>query len=226
MNRYLWAMIGIVLVMATSAHAERINFTGLNSADVSDGDGQTFAWTAAGRSGAVVARANWPNVTAVNGALNTDTQGGASLGNPFVGTLSLIFSEPVEVILRATFPSLLRDGLNGGRFEQVQLAAPGVAFASLPGTSAIYTGAGTNTILADDQFSQNPTVSNWGFVGSGLASNYQFQYTSTSFGLSETFDVIVVPEPASAALGGLALVAIAGWRRKACASASSGARYA
>jgi hypothetical protein len=100
---------------------------------------------------------------------------------------------------------LLRDGLNNGRFERVQFSSSEpVAFAALPGTTAIYTGAGTSSILADDLFSQTPTVSDWGFVGDRRASSYQFQYTSTSLGLSETFDVIVVPEPGTGSLAGVA----------------------
>ena len=98
----------------------------------------------------------------------------------------------------ATFASMTRDAIDGGRFEQVQLTAPGgVSFSSAAGTTAIYTGAGTNSITADDQFPPTPPLSIWGFVGDGASSMYQFQYTGTSSGLSETFDVHVIPEPAA-----------------------------
>jgi hypothetical protein len=214
MKRFFSIVLTIVIGSA-SARAERIDFSGLSSSDVSDGDGQAFLWTGGGHSGTVIVRANWPDVTPISGALRTDTRAPASFASPFVGSLTLTFSEPVELILRATFPSLLRDGLNNGRFERVQIAAAApTIFSPLPDTTAVYAGAGTNTIIADDLFSQIPTVSDWGFVSSGPTSAYQFQYTSTSLGLSETFDVIVAPEPAGFLLGGLGLTALLIARRR------------
>jgi hypothetical protein len=195
---------------ATIACGARIDFSTLTSANVSDGNGQTFAWTAAGRSGTVVVQANWANVTQVDGALRTSTRAPASFENPFVGTLEFTFSEPVDALLRATFPSLIRDGLDGGRFERVQAStAEAATLHALVGTTAIYTGSGTNAIIADDQFSETPTTSNWGFFSSGPLATFDFQYTSTSLGLSETFDVFVVPEPAGILLVVLGLIGVA-----------------
>jgi hypothetical protein len=133
------------------------------------------------------------------------------LANPFVGTLTLSFSRPVELTLSTTFASLLNDGLDGGRFERVSLTASGVAFSPHLGTTAVYSGAGTAHITADDAFSPTPTVSDWGFVGAGLASDYTFVYTSTRVGLSETFDVTItaVPEPSPLAVLAGSLVAAA-----------------
>jgi hypothetical protein len=205
MLRLLTAILGATLTCAATARAERIDFSSLSAGDVSDADGQAFAWTGGGRSGTVTVRADWPNVTAVDGGLRAETRGPTSFASPFIGNIVFTFSEPVQITVPANFASLLRDGLSGGRFERVQLSsAEAVTFAALPNTTAIYTGAGTSTILADDLFSETPTVSNWGFVGSSPAAAYQLQYTSTSLGLSETFDVIVVPEPPAGSLAALA----------------------
>jgi hypothetical protein len=58
-------------------------------------------------------------------------------------------------------------------------------------------GTGTSSITADDEFSPTPTLSNWGFIGSGASTTYELQYAGTTVGLSETFRVSVIPEPES-----------------------------
>ena len=206
MNRTAFLAAAILLSMASIAGAEPIDFSALNGADASDGNGQNFTWTFGGQSGTVNVRATWPDILQIDGAMRTPVRGPASFANPFSGTVTFTFDAPVEVSFLATFPSLTRDGLDGGRFEQVRLSSPGqVQFQPAPDTTAVYAGTGTSSITADDEFSPTPTLSNWGFIGSGVSSTYELQYTGTTVGLSETFRVSVIPEPGSFALacGGL-----------------------
>ncbi len=202
---------------ASAAIAQLIDFSSLAGADVSDADGQNFGWTFGAQNGTVNVRATWPDVVAIDGAMRTPVRGPASFASPFTGTVTFTFDQPVEVEFLATFPSLTRDGLSGGRFEQVRLSSPGaVQFAPLGGTTAIYTGIGTNSITADDEFSPTPTLSLWGMTGAGTSAVYELQYTGTTVGLSETFTVTVVPEPLTLSLcaWGLGLVCLA--RRRLC----------
>jgi hypothetical protein len=214
---------------AASLRGGVIDFTGLNGAAASDGSGQSFPWSFGATTGSVTISATWSNLPDQGGPIRTATAGGATLASPFVGTLMFSFSRSVELSLSATFPSLLNDGLDGGRFERVSLStAAGVVFSPKSGTTAVYTGAGTTSITADDAFSPSPTLSDWGFVGTGLASNYAFVYTSTRTGLSETFDVEItaVPEPATCLLLATSLAGLAASARhrrvsalRACAPA-------
>ncbi len=208
-----------VVLLATKVRADRIDFSTLVGSDVADANGQIFPWQFGAQSGTVNVKASYPQVLQIDGAIRTPVQPPASFGSPFFGTVTFTFDQPVEVAVLATFASMTRDDLSGGRFEQVQLMSPsGVSFSGAAGTTAIYTGAGTNTITADDQFPPTPPLSIWGFVGDGLSTTYQFQYTGTSTGLSETFDVHVIPEPAAwpIAVCGAALGALVLLRRKYC----------
>jgi hypothetical protein len=191
--------------------AGTIDFSGIDGADVSDGNGQSFPWSFGGIAGSVALSASWPSLPDQGGPIRTATSPFATLANPFVGTLTLSFSTPVELSLSATFASLLNDGLDGGRFERVSLSASSaVTFQPQPGTTAIYTGTGTASITADDAFSPTPTVSDWGFVGTGRASSYLFTYTSTRVGLSETFEATITAVPEPSALAFLAALLAAG----------------
>ncbi len=185
-----------VVVLTTNVRADRIDFSTLVGSDVADASGQSFPWQFGAASGTVNVKASYPQVLQINGAIRTPVQPPASFGSPFFGTVTLTFDQPVEIAVLATFASMTRDALDGGRFEQVQLTSSGgVSFSGAAGTTAIYTGAGTNTITADDQFPPTPPLSIWGFVGDGISSTYTLQYTGTTSGLSETFDVRVIPEP-------------------------------
>lgn len=207
--------------LASLSPASVIDFSGLDGVDASDGNGQTFAWTSDGVSGTVTLFANWTNLPDQNGPIRTATRAPASLAAPFIGTLGISFSQPVEVSLLATFPSLLNDGVDGGRIERVSLStAEEVAFFAAPNTTALYTGAGSHQITADDEYSADPTSSIWGFVGEGRASDYTFVYTSSRVGFSETFDVVItsVPAPSSGAMLAAALIPalLAIWTRRSC----------
>jgi hypothetical protein len=212
MSARLVLATAFVVLSATTARADRIDFSALVGSDVADANGQNFPWQFGAASGNVNVKASYPQVLQINGAIRTPVQPPASFGSPFFGTVTLTFDQPVELAVLATFASLTRDAIDGGRFEQVQLASSGaVAFSPAAGTTAIYTGAGTNSMTADDQFPPTPPLSIWGFVGDGVSNTYQIQYTGTTSGLSETFDVHVIPEPAAwllgtcaVALGGLA----------------------
>jgi hypothetical protein len=222
-SRFLVAAVFSVL-WATAARAERVDFSALVGSDAADANGQSFPWQFGAQSGTVNVKASYPQVLQVNGAMRTPVQGPASFGSPFFGTVTFTFDQPVEVAVLATFASMTRDDLSGGRFEQVQLSSPGpIAFSAAAGTNAIYTGAGTNSITADDQFPPTPPLSIWGFVGDGLSNSYTLQYTGTTVGLSETFDVHVIPEPAACIIFicGIAVagVRLAGNRRHAANSA-------
>jgi hypothetical protein len=199
-----------LLLIAASARGEPIDFSALNGADVADANGQNFPWSFGAQTGTVNVRATWPEVHQINGAMRTPVRPPASFANPFSGTVTFTFDQPVEVAFLATFDSLTRDGLDGGRFEQVRLSAPAaVQFQPAPNTTAVYSGIGTSTITADDEFSPTPTLSIWGFTGTGASTTYELQYTGTTVGLSETFDVSVIPEPATFLLtimGGLVLL--------------------
>jgi hypothetical protein len=205
--RHLTAVCALVVLLVTSmSRGQGIDFTPLVGADAADADGQNLVWQFGAESGSVNLKSTYDGIFAVDGGLRMPFQAPGSFQNPFQGTVTLTFDRPVEIAVLATFASLLRDGLSGGRFEQVRLSSPGsVTFAPAPNTTAVYSGVGTNSILADDEFSPTPTVSIWGFVGSGAATTYQIQYTGTSGGLSETF--VVVPEPSSVALGIVAAIA-------------------
>jgi hypothetical protein len=224
MYRTVWiaAALFSLLINPAVVDADPIDFSALSGPDASDVNGQNFAWAFGGQSGTVNVRATWPDVLQIDGAMRTPVRPPASFANPFTGTVTLQFDAPVEIAIAATFPSMTRDGLDGGRFEQVRLSsAAGVQFQPLIGTTAVYSGAGTNVIVADDEFSPTPTLSNWGFVGAGPATTYELQYTGTTVGLSETFTISVIPEPRSALLLACALCTIAvvarrsvraGWR--------------
>ena len=203
--------ITCVALMATTARADRIDFSALVGSDVADANGQNFPWQFGAASGTVNVKASYPQVLQINGAIRTPVQPPASFGSPFFGMVTLTFDQPVEVAVLATFASMTRDAIDGGRFEQVQLTTSGaVAFSAADATTAIYTGAGTNSITADDQFPPTPPLSIWGFVGDGVSNRYTLQYTGTTNGLSETFDVHVIPEPAAwpIAICGAALCAL------------------
>ena len=188
-----------------------IDFTGLSETDVSDGDGQTFVWSSGPMIGTVILSADWSNLPDQGGPVRTATSFPATLSDPFVGSLTLLFNRPVQLTLAATFSSLLNDGQDGGRYERVTLSAPGpVTFHPLSGTTAVYTGIGAQSITADDTFSLNPTTSIWGFVGAGFSDTYTFVYTSTRVGFSETFNVEVtaVPEPDPLTCIGMVVMAL------------------
>jgi hypothetical protein len=200
----------LLLLLAAPARAEEIDFSSLDGADVADANGQDFAWSFGAQSGTVNVRTTWPDVHQIDGAMRTPVRAPANFANPFAGTVTFTFDQPVEVAVLATFASLTRDGLDGGRFEQVRLASPdAVVFQPATNTTAIYAGAGTNTITADDEFSPTPTISLWGFTGAGPSTIYELQYTGTTVGLSETFTVSVIPEPGSLALLACGLAAAA-----------------
>jgi hypothetical protein len=214
------ASAALSILLATTARADRIDFSTLVGSDAADADGQSFPWQFGWQSGLVNVKASYPEVLQINGAMRTPVQGPASFGSPFFGTVTFTFDHPVEIAVLATFASMTRDDLSGGRFEQVQLTTAGpVAFSPAAGTTAIYTGAGTNSITADDQFPPTPPLSIWGFVGDGLSTSYTLRYSGTTVGLSETFDVHVIPEPMAwmiAMCGISAIVVVA--RRKVAAS--------
>ena len=135
--------LGAAVGLASASSAGVVDFSGLNGVDASDGNGQTFAWTSDGVSGTVTLFANWTNLPNQNGPIRTATSSPASLAAPFVGTLTMSFSQPVEVSLLATFSSLLNDGADGGRIERVRLStAEDVDFFPAPNTTALYAGAG------------------------------------------------------------------------------------
>jgi hypothetical protein len=206
-----------ILWMTTSlAQAEPIDFSALNGADAADSNGQNFTWSFGAQSGTVNVRTSWPEVHQITGALRTPVRVPASFATPFSGTVTFTFDQPVEVAVLATFDSLTRDGLDGGRFEQVRLAAPGaVQFQPAPNTTAVYSGVGTNAIVADDEFSPTPTLSIWGFTGAGATTTYELQYTGTTGGLSETFEVSVIPEPATLLMIAIGALAMVLWNRAA-----------
>lgn len=196
-------MMFVASFASTVAAESRIDFTGLTGANVSDADGQTFSWSLGSNNGTVNVKSSYDTVQAIDGSLRTPVKPPASLASPFTGTLTFAFDRPVQINVLASFASLINDGLEGGRFEEVQLSAPNsVTFGPSNGTLAMYSGAGTNAIAVRDFFSPTPTPSPWGFLGTGLSPSYQFQYTGTHQGLSETFDVAVtaIPEPATVLL--------------------------
>jgi hypothetical protein len=212
------ASVALTILLATTARADRIDFSTLVGTDAADADGQNFPWQFGAQSGTVNVKASYPQVLQIDGAMRTPVQGPASFGSPFFGTVTFTFNQPVELAVLATFTSMTRDDLSGGRFEQVQFTSPGaVAFSPAVGTNAIYTGAGTNSITADDQFPPTPPLSIWGFVGSGSSNSYTLQYTGTTVGLSETFDVHVIPEPSACMLviGGVVVAGVARRRMNA-----------
>ena len=213
MFRPAFCFVVALLWMAGSAQADPIDFSALNGADAADANGQNFTWTFGAQSGTVNVRTTWPEIHQINGAMRTPVRGPASFANPFSGTVTFTFDQPVEVAFLATFNSLTLDGLDGGRFEQVRLASPGtVQFQPAPNTTAVYSGVGTSTIIADDEFSPTPTLSLWGFTGAGPSATYELQYTGTTTGLSETFTVTVIPEPASLWLLAISLLLVV-WNR-------------
>jgi hypothetical protein len=210
------ATAALSILLATTARADRIDFSTLVGTDAADANGQNFSWQFGAQSGMVNVKASYPQVLQISGAMRTPVQGPASFGSPFFGTVTFTFDQPVEIAVLATFASMTRDAIDGGRFEQVQLTSPGpVAFSPAAGTTAIYTGAGTNSITADDQFPPTPPLSIWGFVGDGLGTSYTLQYTGTTVGLSETFDVHVIPEPSACMIliCGLAAAVVSAQRR-------------
>jgi hypothetical protein len=217
MYRTIWIATALfpLLINPVAVDADPIDFSALNGADASDVNGQNFAWAFGGLTGTVNVRATWPEVVAIEGAMRTPVRPPASFASPFTGTVTLQFDAPVEIAVAATFPSMTRDGLDGGRFEQVRLSSAGqVQFQPVIGTTAVYSGAGTNVIVADDEFSPTPTLSNWGFVGTGAAPTYELQYTGTTVGLSETFTISVIPEPRSLLLLACAICTIAAVARR------------
>ena len=123
--------------------------------------------------------------------------------------MTFTFDTPVEVAFLATFASLVNDEDSSGRFfERVRLSSPGaVHFQSAMATTAAYTGVGTNNISAEDAFNTLPNLSIWGFTGSGQSTTYELQYTGTRSGLSETFNVRVIPEPSAILLFACGLAA-------------------
>jgi hypothetical protein len=216
MYRTAWIAAALFLSSPVVADADPIDFTALSGPDVSDANGQNFAWTFGGQTGTVNVRATWPDVVQIDGAVRTPVRAPASFASPFAGTVTFQFDTPVEIAISATFPSMTRDGLDGGRFEQVRLSsAAQVQFQPRIGTTAVYSGAGSNVIVADDEFSPTPTLSNWGFVGSGAATTYELRYTGTTVGLSETFAVSVIPEPRSILLFAFAICLIVPFARMA-----------
>ncbi|HYW80764.1 MAG TPA: hypothetical protein VE890_14380, partial [Thermoguttaceae bacterium] len=102
-----------------------VDFTGLDANTVSSGTGQTFPWTLGPTSGTVTLTADWNLVYSLDGSLRTAAKAPADLANPFIGTLNLSFSEPVQVSLLATMQGLLTDGIDGGRIERVSLSTAG-----------------------------------------------------------------------------------------------------
>jgi hypothetical protein len=201
----------VLLCAVSLARAQNIDFFALSGADVSDGDGQNFNWIFGAQSGMVNVRSTWPNVFQVDGAIRTPVRGPATFETPFTGSVTFTFDAPVEVAFLATFASLVNDEDSLGRtFERVRLSSPGaVQFQPSPSTTAVYSGAGTNTISAEDAFNMLPNTSIWGFVGSGQSTIYEYQYTGTRVGLSETFNVRVIPEPHAMALIGVGLASLA-----------------
>ena len=189
---------------ASIARGQNIDFSSLSGADVSDGNGQNFAWSFRAQSGTVNVRATWTNVFAVDGRIRTPVPHPATLESPFTGNVTFTFDAPVEVAFLATFASLVNDEDSSGRFfERVRLSSPGRGTISARhATTAAYTGVGTNNISAEDVFNTLPNLSIWGVTGSGQSTTYELQYTGTRSGLSETFNVRVIPEPS----------AIASWR--------------
>ena len=211
------SMLLLLLGMTGPLLGQVIDFSGINGVNVADGNGQSFSWSSGAITGMVVLSADWTNLPDQGGPIRTATAAGATLASPFVGTLTISFSQPVQINLSATFSSLLNDGIDGGRFERVVLSTVGpVTFAPGPGTTAIYSGQGTQSITADDMFSDSPTTSIWGFVGSGLADHYTFVYTSTRTGFSETFNVVItqVPEPCPFGLLSIGLMGLIAIRRE------------
>jgi hypothetical protein len=199
----------LLLINPIVTHADPIDFAALSGPDASDANGQNFAWAFGGQTGTINVRATWPDVVAIDGAMRTPVRGPASFASPFTGTVTVQFDSPVEIAVQSTFASMTRDGLDGGRFEQVRLSsAAAVQFQPIIGTKAVYSGAGTNAIIADDEFSPTPTLSDWGFASTGAATTYELQYTGTTIGLSETFTISVIPEPRSIFLAVSALCVV------------------
>ena len=191
----------IVVSCQATAAADAIDFSSLDVNALTDPAGQDFDWQFEGESGIVNVQADWSNVFQIDGALRTATQSPASFADPFHGTVHFKFDAPVQLRLLATFASLTRDGLDGGRFEQIRFNSNGNAtFSGDPETSAIYSGEGSESILVDDLLTPTPVLSDWGVIGDGKDDTYRLEYTSTRVGLSETFDVIVVPEPSGFSL--------------------------